>query len=115
MDILNEVAKALKTLSDNGITCVCGWYDKHIHKTHITFYEMQESVNEYSEDVEEELLHSIQVDIWSARDDIELKKEVKKLMKAAGFAFIDSNDLYETDTKIYHKAMRFNFIEESEE
>jgi hypothetical protein len=40
---------------------------------------------------------------------------VKQLMKEAGFRRTTETDLYEPDTKIYHKVLRFSYVEEREE
>ena len=53
------------------------------------------------------------MDVWSTTDDDKkIKKQIIKSMRAQGFGFDDSADLFETETKIYHKAMRFNYYME---
>lgn len=112
MDIIAIIAQALEAISKRGITVVCGWYDENINDTHITFCELTDRANSYSDDAEEEIVHTIQVDIWSKNDEWKLKKEVKKLMLSDGFGYIEGQEFFETETKIYHKSMRFNYIEE---
>ncbi len=112
MDIIKIIAKALEDISSRGITVVQGWYDENVNNTHITFCLLSDESNNVSDDEEEEILYIVQVDIWSKRDEWELKKEVKKLMIKNGFGYYDGQDLFEPDTKIYHKALRFKFIEE---
>ncbi|ELC8455931.1 hypothetical protein QYB58_001016 [Clostridium perfringens] len=91
-----------------------GWYDNELNKTHITVHEYLESEESFQDDEASELEHNIQVDIWS-KDSIEsynLKKQVRKLLKENGFKFTSGQDLFESDTKIYHKVLRFTYLEE---
>jgi hypothetical protein len=113
MDIIEIIAKVLKDISDRGITVVQGWYDENINDTHITFCELSDRSNNISDDKEEDILHTIQVDIWSKKDEWKLKKEVKNLMIDNDFGYVEGRDLFEIDTKIYHKALRFNYLEEA--
>lgn len=113
MDIIGVVARALESISNKGITVVQGWYDENINDTHITFTILSDKSNNISDDVEEDISHIIQVDIWSLEDEWELKKEVKKLMLLKEFGYIEGQDFYELDTKIYHKSLRFNYLEEA--
>ena len=112
MDIIEFIANALTEISNRGICVISGWYDEDINDTHITFCELNDRTGEVSDDEEESIIHHIQVDIWSKRDDWTLKKEVRKLMAKSEFGYIDGEDFFETDTKIYHKALRFNYVEE---
>lgn len=112
MDIIEIIAEALESISKRGITVVQGWYDENINNTHITFCELSDRSNNISDDEEEDVAHTIQIDIWSKKDEWKLKKEVKKLMLSNDFGYIDGQDLFETDTKIYHKALRFSYLEE---
>ena len=112
MDIIEIIAEALKSISDKGITVVQGWYDKNINDTHITFCELSDRSNNISDDEEEDIAHTIQVDIWSKKDELKLKKEVKKLMLNNDFGYIDGADFFEIETKIYHKSLRFSYLEE---
>ena len=38
-------------------------------------------------------------------------KEVKRLLINAGFKRLNEIDLYEEDTKIYHKGLKFYYLE----
>lgn len=108
---MNEII--LEALAPLEYPVLYGWYDESLNKTHITFFQYNELPNDYSEDTNEVLEHYYQIDIWSKTNTEKLKKGVKKAMKKAGFRFTDGSDQFETDTKIYHKAMRF-FIAEIE-
>ena len=37
---------------------------------------------------------------------------VKNVIIISDFGYIDGTDFFETDTKIYHKALRFSYLEE---
>ena len=50
--------------------------------------------------------------MWSKNDYTELVKEVKKPLIAAGFKRVSEIDLYEEETKIYHKGLKFYYLEE---
>lgn len=55
--------------------------------------------------------HYIQVDIFSKGDFTNLEKAVEEVMEKKGYNFITSADLFEDDTKLYHKALRYTFKE----
>lgn len=115
MDLIAHIAKTLEEISKRGICVVQGWYDNKIKDTHITFCILSDRANSTSDDEEEEIQYTVQVDIWSGKDEFKLKKEVKNLMLKGDFGYLDGQDFFEVDTKIHHKAMRFNFIESLEE
>ena len=112
MDIIEVIAKALESISLKGITVVQGWYDENINDTHITFCELSDRSNNISDDEEEDIIHILQIDIWSKKDEWKLKKEVKKLMLNNDFGYIEGQNFFEPDTKIYHKSLRFSYLEE---
>ena len=68
MDIIEIIAKALESISLKGITVVQGWYDENINDTHITFCELSDRSNNISDDEEEDIVHILQIDIWSKKD-----------------------------------------------
>ena len=115
MDIIEKAADALAELSDEGIIVQQGWYDKNIRDLHITLWNLGDYEGDYSDDFPETEIASVQVNIWSGKDQVALKKRIKKLMKGAGFIFTGSNDSLETDTKIFTNAARFMYAEEKEE
>ncbi|MCY6354516.1 hypothetical protein [Clostridium sp. ZS2-4] len=75
--------------------------------TYITFFSYLEKGEQYADNEEKVTGYYIQVDIWSRRDYTNLYEKVKNIMKAAGFIRTSAVDLYEKDTRIYHKAIRF--------
>ena len=115
MDIIKKAADALQVLTDEGITVQQGWYDKNIKGLHVTLWNLGDYDGEFSDDDAEVECASVQVNIWSDRDQISLKNRIKKLMKAEGFYFMGANDELETDTRIFINAMRFLAAEEKKE
>lgn len=91
-------------------------FQKYTEKadTYITFHEYFTSGEEYEDDEEALTAHYIQVDVWSKGDYTELVKSVKGLMLKAGFKRLNEVDLYEEDTKNYHKGLKFYYLEESD-
>ena len=79
---------------------------------YVTFHEYLETGEGYEDDEERSTAHYIQVDVWSKIDYTDLVKEVKNRLIAAGFKRLNEGDLYEVDTKIYHKGLKFYYLEE---
>lgn len=115
-DIIKDASKALKTISDRGIVVMQGWYDKDIKACHITLWDLGEIEEDFSDDETEDIRLSVQVTIFSRRDEVKLATEIKKLMKKAGFDYEGRNaDDSEPQDGIYMKAQRFSKLYESEE
>lgn len=115
-DIIALVAEILEPISNRGIPVQEGWYDKNLGDTHITFFLYLELPELASDDEVTAYSHNIQVDIWTL-DSLEgnnLKNEARSLLQENNFKFDSGNDQFETDTKIYHKAMRFSYLEDLE-
>ena len=115
MDIISTAAEALQPISTRGIRVQQGWYDAEYKKLHITLWLLEDSEDSHSDDNADVLKAQIQVNIWSQKDQIGLKNEIKKILKQKGFAYIGGNDNLETDTKVFVNAMRFEYAEETEE
>jgi len=79
--------------------------------TYITYFSYNEQGEEYAENQEIATGFYVQVDIWSKSDYLTLADQVKSVMTAAGFKRTSAQDLYESDTKIFHKAMRFSYVD----
>lgn len=113
MDIIEKIDKQLGTLlDDKEIEYFYGWYDKDINDTHVTFTLISDEEDDHADDEAESINYLFQVDIWSKENMEELKKTIKKCMKSIdNCTYSNGADLYEPDTKIYHKALRFNVVE----
>lgn len=87
-------------------------YFLHANTPNKELYLEYEIINEYgaeySEGTEDYTTYIVQIDIFSTGDYTQLEEIVKKIMLQNGFNRDIGNDLYEKDTKLYHKAMRFN-------
>ncbi len=115
-DIISDTAETLKTISDKGITVMQGWYNKDIKECHVTLWDLGESEENFSDDDAEGVRLSIQITIFSQRDEIELAREIKKLMKEKGFDYEGRNgDDSEPENGIYMKAQRFSKLYETED
>ncbi|WP_019278814.1 hypothetical protein [Clostridium botulinum] len=80
--------------------------------TYITFHEYFTGGEEYEDDNEVLTAHYVQVDIWSKTDYTNIVKEVKEKLTSVGFKRLSEADLYEKDTRIYHKGLKFYYLEE---
>jgi hypothetical protein len=78
--------------------------------TYITFFEYSQQSALNADDEEQKTVHRIQVDVWSKGDYTSIVQQVKDLMNAAGFRRTTETELYEPDTKIYHKMLRFSYV-----
>ena len=104
-------------LTADGITVVQGWYDEDIKDCHVTLWDMGEEEAVYSDDEVEGVTQTVQVTIFSPRDEVALAKRIKRLMKRNGFDFEGrSPDDSKPEDGIYMKAQRFSkYYEETEE
>ncbi|MCI9438466.1 MAG: hypothetical protein HFH85_15120 [Lachnospiraceae bacterium] len=114
MDIIKMAADALEPLQKEGIPVQQGWYDGS-RKLHVTLWNLGEYEGAHSDDAGEIEVASVQVNIWSGSDQVKLKKRIRRLMKKAGFCYMDSRDELETDTKVFINALRFMAAQEMEE
>lgn len=77
--------------------------------TYITFFEYNQQGALFADDTEQETRYSIQVDVWSKGNYKNVVEQVRTLMTSAGFTRNGEGELYESDTKIFHKYFRFYF------
>lgn len=116
LDIIKDASDTLKQISDRGIIVCQGWYDKNIHDTHVTLWDLGESDENFSDDDAEGVTLSVQVTIFSESDEVELAREIKELMKRNDFSFEGRNgDDSQPQDGIYMKAQRFSKFYEMEE
>lgn len=78
--------------------------------TYITFFEMNNTNDDFSEDIAETEVHSLQIDLWTKSDPTQIKKDIKQALKAV-FDDVTFQDLYEEVTGIYHIAFRCYYYE----
>lgn len=112
VDIIVLASKALKPVSDEGIPVRQGWYDEDMKKLHVTLWSLGDYDGGHADDDVEMEIASVQVNIWSDKDQVSLKARIKKLMKKAGFYYMGGNDELETDTKVFINALRFLYAQE---
>ncbi|MHB9949485.1 hypothetical protein CF055_10485 [Clostridium botulinum] len=85
-------------------------------ETYITFFCYNEQGEGFADDTEIVTGFYTQVDIWSKGNIEKLKEDTVKLLKANGFVKRTIHDgLYEPDTGIFHKVLRFFYYVENEE
>jgi len=78
--------------------------------SYITFFCYNEQGEAWAENDEIATGYYVQVDVWSKGDNSPLVDQVKLTLEAEGFKRTTALDQYESDTQIYHKAMRFNYV-----
>lgn len=81
----------------------------------VTYFEMSNTGSVFADDTEIASDISLQIDVWSKGNTTDIALEVNRTMKSLGFARDSATDLYEDDTGIYHKALRFSTTVELEE
>jgi hypothetical protein len=77
--------------------------------TYIVFVEYNQAPALSADDDELFTKHFYQVDIFSSGNYIQLVKDVKRLMKEAGFTRMFESETYETEMKKFRKILRFNY------
>ena len=80
-------------------------------ESYITFFIYNEKGEMFAEDEEAITGVYIQVDVWTKGDYTDIVKRVKELLKLEGFQRSSEIDLYEDDTGIYHKGIRFFYAQ----
>lgn len=73
----------------------------------ITFFEVINYDAAFADDVPIMADVIVQIDVWSKVSTSVIAGEVDKTMKQLGWSRTSAADLYEEDTKIYHKALRY--------
>lgn len=76
----------------------------------ITFYELTNTDNDYANDTAVSSDIGLQIDIWSKGSTSAIAEQVDITMKSLNFKRMNGADFYESDTYIYHKAMRYEAI-----
>lgn len=80
--------------------------------TYITFSNYLENVESYADNKETTIGYYIQVNVWSKGNYSTLVNNVLEALKQAEFRRTYVTEIYEEDTKIFHKVLRvFKFKE----
>lgn len=72
-----------------------------------SYFELSNSGNLYADDIEAGSEIIFQIDLWSKTSLSSLALAVDDVMVGLDFNRVLSEDLFEIDTKIYHKSMRY--------
>ena len=110
-----QILKKLKEISDVEVSY---FYPQNWAKLPaISYYEMDNSIASKADDEEYSSNIAMQIDIWakSSSQCSKLAIEVNKKMQELDFERTLALDLFEQETKIYHKTMRFEKEEILEE
>ena len=75
--------------------------------TYITNFTYNEQGEAFAKSVEKYTSYFVQVDIWTKDEFEDLYKQVLALMMATGDYCSCAHELYESDTQIKHKVIRF--------
>src|SRR5690606_7098050 len=81
---------------------------------YVTFFELANVDDQYADDKAYASEIHFQVDVWSKGNTTAIAQEVNKTMETLGFYRTGAVDLYEDDTKTYHKALRYKINLEKE-
>ena len=82
--------------------------------TYITYFIYNEQGEAFAENVEKDTSYFVQVDIWTKDEFEDLYKQVLSLMTNAGYYRNYAHELYENDTQIKHKVIRFQYTESTQ-
>lgn len=78
--------------------------------TYITFFTYNEQGEAWAENKEIATGFYMQVDVWSNGDFTALVEQAKTLLEGAGLSRTYATEMFEVDTKIYHKVLRFVYV-----
>lgn len=78
----------------------------------VTFFEMINFDSEFADDKPIASEIHIQIDVWSNGNTSAIAEEVDNSLKSIGMTRYYAIDLYEYDTRIYHKSMRYVITKE---
>ncbi|MED0676985.1 DUF3168 domain-containing protein [Aneurinibacillus thermoaerophilus] len=73
----------------------------------VVFYEIDNKDGKFADDEAISSDIKIQVSVFSKGSTSAIAQEVDRTMKSLGFSRYASTDLYEEDTKVFHKPMRY--------
>jgi len=102
----------IDTLKNLGVSVTFQTYSG-TDATYITFFNYLESIESYADNKETSTGNYIQIDVWSKGDYTSLVNNVLEALKQAEFQRTYVTELYESDTKLYHKVIRVFKFEEA--
>ncbi|MEI3490864.1 MAG: hypothetical protein V8Q73_02525 [Blautia sp.] len=112
MSVNTKIEEALFNCCKNIWPVVCP--DAHPPEEYIVYNPELESPELYGDDEDLEWTHYMQIHFFTKKNYISKRKEIRKLLRTAGFTMTDINTEYEKDTKYFHLIFSC-YIEESEE
>jgi len=83
--------------------------------TYVVFLEYNQVSGLDADDEELRTSHSYQVDVFSKGNYDNLVKQLKVLLKKAGFRRIYESETYEDEMKMFRKILRFSFTTKEED
>lgn len=114
---MNFKEQLYNDIADERITNIVNDNVYFLHKnenvktnTYIEYEIITEKYDNYYGNNNKTVNYVIQVDIFSKYDYSDLEQIIKTVLKEKDYRFSNGADLYEEDTKLYHKAMRFNKV-----
>ena len=114
INVKTEVYNTLKNNTD--LTALLGGQriyfmvvpdDKATEFPRLTYYEYSNRAKNYADDEELATEIRIVIDVWSKTSTTDIAIKIVDIMESIGFRREECQDLYEDDTKIYHKYLRF--------
>lgn len=110
------IRKIIKNdLNDKRITSKCNSIH-YLHKdesiltdTYIEYEILSKKYSDYAGDNSIAENYLIQVDIFSKANFSDLEEVIEAVLKEKGYRFVESVDLYEDDTKLYHLSSRYRY------
>ncbi|MBY6269320.1 tail completion protein gp17 [Parageobacillus thermoglucosidasius] len=117
-DAKSELLKALKGNANLVSLCVGGFHNLKANDVtkfpRIVYAEIRNADEDFADNEAISAEVRFQISIFNTEENISsqtaIAKEVDKTMKSIGYTRYDSVDLYEEDTKVFHKAMRYQKI-----
>lgn len=100
----------ISTLKPLGVPVEFQTYDGS-NTTYITFFEYNQNGALHGDDKELKTAYYVQVDVWSEDNYTEIVKKVRETMIKAGFIRTFETEVYEEETKTFHKVFRFQFVQ----
>lgn len=73
----------------------------------VTFFELTNFDNQFADDRALSSAIHFQVDVWHNSNTSKISSAVNRVMESLGFVRSGTNSLYEPETKIYHKVLRY--------